>query len=685
MLYHRSWLAIFFVVLALVLPADLAAQQTVAADRFVDSAGVNVHLHYANTLYWDQFPLIKNRLIELGVRHVRDGLIDTTWRHYYDRHNALGEAGIKGAFIIGPHDSVELMAQYPARMSRSFEAYEAPNEYDKSRDPNWVATLRAAMARMAALKHDARSAGYPVLGPALGDPAAYAALGDVSPAFDYANMHNYFAGRHPGTPGWGTGGYGSIPWNLNLVRPYAGGKGVVTTETGYQDDLALEDGLPMEIAGRYMPRVLLEQFRAGIARTYLYELADFAKSGNYGLLYADGTPKPSFVAVKGLLNLLADPGPAFAVTPLGYAVNGGGPELRHMAFQKRDGTYFVALWLARASYDPRTRQTMPMATQAVAVMLPRAMRHLRTHQWQPDGEVAAHPSAATTTMIPVTVSDALTIVELTQPPTGSGIPGAAAAPAANVSYRSVLVHWQPPTSGGAATGYVLEAASRLDFADALSMPVGPEAQLYVPNVAPGVYFVRVRAGNAHGWGAASSATEISIGAPDPPQLVATQATANPIALAWTPTAGAQRYLVSAGTAPGTSDVAIMDMGQATQLVASAPLGVRLYVRVAAVNTHGAARSNEVIIAPAGLGVAALQPPVVTGSTVQLSWSPAAGATSYYVAARSAPGGPLVAAIPVNGLSLQVGSVPAGTYFVSIVAVRGGEIGAESAPVTVTVP
>src|SRR5436190_18206886 len=102
------------------------------ADRFADSVGVNVHLLYAGTLYTD-FELVRARFAELGVRHLRDGLYDngTTSQAYYDRHNALGAMGIKGLFTVAaPSVPEETFRTYPSRMSSSFEAYEASNEYD---------------------------------------------------------------------------------------------------------------------------------------------------------------------------------------------------------------------------------------------------------------------------------------------------------------------------------------------------------------------------------------------------------------------------------------------------------------------------------------------------------------------------------------------------------------------------
>jgi hypothetical protein len=411
---HRRWLAVLGIAAAVASRPAAVAQETVVADQFVDTVGVNIHLHYDKTFYWDQFPQVKSRLNELGVRHVRDGLVDSKWMPYYERHKMLAQAGIKGVFITAPGQSLELWTGYPARMGEAFEAFEAPNEYDlKSKDPKWSETLKETVKSLHAVKDDPRAAKFPIYGPSLTSAKAFDMLGDVSAFYDFANLHNYFAGRDPGSRGWGANGYGSIAWNLGLTGRFAAGKPVVTTETGYQDDPAVKEYAPPEVAGRYMPRLLLEQFRAGIVRTYLYELADFPKSGSYGLLRADGSPKPAFRAVKGLLNLLSDPGPPVTLRTLDYTVRGGTGDLRHMAFQKRDGTYLVALWLSLPSYSPATRQPIAVPAQNVEVTLPAEMRPVRTHRWQADGSVSVTPAQASGGTVPVSVTDSLMMIELT--------------------------------------------------------------------------------------------------------------------------------------------------------------------------------------------------------------------------------------------------------------------------------
>jgi hypothetical protein len=398
-------------------PSATLAQSTFAADALVDSAGVNIHLHYDNTAYRDQFPLIQSRLVDLGVRHVRDGLVYTAWQEYYERHNSLGRLGIKGVFITSPGLPDAVLQQYPALMRDSFEAYEAPNEYNVSGDPNWPATMRSVLAQLHSLRTDPSLARFPVFGPSLTDEHAHRQLGDVSALVDAGNLHNYFAGRNPGTRGWGDDGYGSIEWNLRLAARTAGGKPIVTTETGYWDDRARAGAIPQEVGGKYMPRLLLEQFLQGIRRTYIYELCDIPDAvvrgqGGYGLLRSDGSPKPAYHAVRGLLTLMQDPGPPFTVTPLPYSVAGGTSDVRHVAFQKRDGTYFLALWIEQPGFDLHTGSDIAVPPQSITVHLPGTFSVVNTYHWSVDGTVARTASPGQRGGLPVSVTDRLLMLEV---------------------------------------------------------------------------------------------------------------------------------------------------------------------------------------------------------------------------------------------------------------------------------
>jgi len=107
-----------------------------------------------------------------------------------------------------------------------------------------------------------------------------------------------------------------------------------------------------------MPRALLEHFRRGVRRTYSYELLDeFPDPGleeresNWGLLRNDLSKKPAFDAVGNLLNILKDPGSGFAPGSLDYSLEGNTERLRQMLLQKRDGSYYLALWRDTSVWD----------------------------------------------------------------------------------------------------------------------------------------------------------------------------------------------------------------------------------------------------------------------------------------------------------------------------------------------
>ena len=187
--------------------------------------------------------------------------------------------------------------------------------------------MRDTMRRVRAVQQRTAFRPFVVYGPSVTSAAAYATLGDLSLWFDRATLHNYLAGQNPGVAGWGDAGYGSIAWNLAQVRKFGGTKPIVTTETGYQTGPPGVGWIPDYVASIYLPRLLLEQFRMGIERTYIYELCDEG-GDTFGLLTSEGMPTPAFAAVKHLLQLLADPGPPIAPRPLRYALTGG-PDVRH--------------------------------------------------------------------------------------------------------------------------------------------------------------------------------------------------------------------------------------------------------------------------------------------------------------------------------------------------------------------
>ena len=409
-------IALLFAATAACRPMKGVCETPVRADSIADSVGVNIHLHYGNTVYGN-FPLIQGLLTDLGVRHTRDGLVDSSWQDYYQRHIALGRMGIRCLFITSPTQSSALLTSWPNRVPGAFEGYEAPNEYDLSGDPSWAATLNAFVPRLYnAVKSNPATANFPVVGPSLTQPASYAQVAGLEKYFDSGNMHNYFGGRNPGTPGWGAGGYGSIAYNVNNNQTAWPGKPIVTTETGYITDTSIAQGIPELVEGKYAPRMILEQALHGVTRTYVYELIDegSATAGNagmYGLARNDGSPKPAFTALKNLIATLTDPGPQVLPQNLQFSLVGASSNVHHLVMAKRDGSYYVAFWLEEQDYDVNKRAETPVTPEKITFVASHVFKATQLLAFNADGSLKTmqlNPSDR----IPLTVTDGVAILRL---------------------------------------------------------------------------------------------------------------------------------------------------------------------------------------------------------------------------------------------------------------------------------
>ena len=392
--------------------ATLHSEQASRADDFVDSIGINVHLHYTDTLYYSNWPLTFQAIEALGVRHTRDGVIDNALQAYYDRHEQLASAGIKGLFISSAAITPGMMQNFIMRVPHAFEAAETINEADSANDPAWIVHVKADLADKYPLAH---SAGGFMVGPSLVQTSSPSLLGDVSANADFGNLHNYLGGRNPGTIGWGGPDalghlYGSIPFALDNVANDTPGRGVFTTETGYSTDLAgTLNAVTEGVEAVYFPRLLLEQWNAGIQRTYIYELLDTEQA--LGIMHADGSAKPAYAAIAHLLGLLSDKGAAFTPASLSYSIAGAGSSMHHALFQKRDGSFWLALWIEASSYDPDQHVAIMVPTESVTLMTasPYAMT---TYQLDATGAVTT-TSASSAPTHSLSVSDHLLLIELT--------------------------------------------------------------------------------------------------------------------------------------------------------------------------------------------------------------------------------------------------------------------------------
>lgn len=354
-------------------PPPTSSQAAVQADAFVNSIGINTHWYYGSyaSLSSQLLPLLTSS----GILHIRDGMVVNPGAAFYSDFTTLASAGIHADLITSPGETPSFITAYPSNMPGAVEAIEGPNELDTSSDANYAAD---DVAFQQALYPAAHGAGYTVIGPSLISEQGFANVAQVASLANYAddgNIRAYFAGRNPGTTGWGAadsfGTYGALSYDIAIARLLTGTKPVVATESGYDDNLGATYGVPAAVKARYLLRTLLTAWNAGMPRTYLYELldegptstADFASSG---IIDASGNPKPSYFAIKSLIGAVADPGASFNPTPLNYGLVAA-PSVHSTLLQKRNGSYVLALWIEAPSWDPVAKSAITVAPQSVTL------------------------------------------------------------------------------------------------------------------------------------------------------------------------------------------------------------------------------------------------------------------------------------------------------------------------------
>jgi predicted phage tail protein len=257
----------------------------------------------------------------------------------------------------------------------------------------------------------------------------------------------------------------------------------------------------------------------------------------------------------------------------------------------------------------------------------------------------------------------------------NGRPGLPTAVAATAAGSLVTLSWSPP-AGNAVTHYLIFVGTSPGAADVVSaLPVGNVLSVS-GDVPPGRYYARVQAVNQQGAGPMSSEISFVSGGPDQP--------ANPTGLAmtwngtvatltWNASSGATRYYIEAGSAAGSSNIAVIDAGATTRYEVDVPPGT-YFVRVRAASaTAVSGPSNEVVVEGRG----APERPTslsssVAGSTVTMRWfAPTTGSppSGYLIEAGSAPGLANLATLQVGAVTSFSTTAPPGTYYVRVRAVN----------------
>ncbi len=255
--------------------------------------------------------------------------------------------------------------------------------------------------------------------------------------------------------------------------------------------------------------------------------------------------------------------------------------------------------------------------------------------------------------------------------------------------------WSGFTTGCYEDVLVHELGHAIGFGHAAARPA-----IMYPSISSTCYSRSVSSGLASDDLAGMAAVYPGAGAPPPPPASApgtptgllSSVSGSTVTIRWNaPTSGgaATGYQLIAGTAPGAANIGAIPVTGTTLVVPGVPNGV-YYARVVATNAAGASAATAdvtITVGPAAPGAPrSLTATSPSAGVVSISWlAPSSGPapTSYVLVAGHTPGASTYQ-IPVGGTGLAGGGVPAGVYYVRVVALNGATPGPASAEVALTV-
>ena len=320
---------------------------TTSASALRDSVGVNLHLEYDATPYRNPASTLAAMRF-LGVLNARDAAL-RNGAVSLQSFETVSRGGVRLNLFVN-HDletQVSLLERLAAVVSGSLATIEGPNEVNNEGYGGGAAgDSPRAQAYQARLYHAVHASIALSATPVLN-------FTDWPPRYGRADLANFHAYPSPKKP---------IAPQLALQRRLAAAvepadMAVVCTETGFATEGA--EPLDEELQAELEPILLLENFRAGVRTTYLYELYDELSgaqtrdsSAGWGLFRFDGSPKPAAFALRRMLTLLAparvQPGNR---RPAGWATLSGS-DLRTLRVDRDDGVRLTFAWWADAQARP---------------------------------------------------------------------------------------------------------------------------------------------------------------------------------------------------------------------------------------------------------------------------------------------------------------------------------------------
>lgn len=370
-----------------------------SAASFIESVGVNTHL--SSEPYASRFELVRELLANLRLRHVRDELRPKNdlnrWKVLFNQH------AIKSHLLVSPAtNTVAEMMRYLAALGiEKVSAIEGQNEGDadwfmahKAARGQWDVTVVEYQREIfQTLRAKYPTAVLPIVSPSVINwkPADMKLIRGSAEYCDVVAIHSYVQhGEEPET----NADYAALSWYFQNMRDsYKPGAPVMSTETGYNNTVKPGGSGVSELASAiYIPRLLLNNFLAGVQKTFLYQLLDGGDDPaewehHFGLVRHDDTPKPVYHAIATLLGALQETGNvAPSSNQIPVAVRNASPEIRFIQFEKADGSTVVALWRAVRCWDVELAKDIAVTPMELTLTWDRIITHA-SHLVPNDGKI----------------------------------------------------------------------------------------------------------------------------------------------------------------------------------------------------------------------------------------------------------------------------------------------------------
>ena len=377
-------------------PTGFLAQQ---ADELVDSIGVNTH--FSRTTYKNNYisgSNLKERLGALGVRYIRDGVQANDAVYTGILNDLHASHGIKFLLITNIEGNQTADTAYSWIQNEiGFEKIYAMEGLNEPAVFHGGKYLERAYGTQAALWDRFRVNGVPKAQALPIYACSPTSIEEAKTHHDYAvchgrpyatiadfgNIHPYPNARNPETDGWGNRNpegdyrYGALGYSMQGIGEALMQAGVAmsATENGYRYVFPYTGGqrsVPDDVGAIYLVRMSLHLFAhrlpsgASIRKNFLYIFWDDENAG-FNVLGPDGEITLAYTALQNLINLLADPGPSFVPGPLDYELSGSLADVETVLFQKRNGVFYLALWIGKSMWAPDEAFPINVASQSVTV------------------------------------------------------------------------------------------------------------------------------------------------------------------------------------------------------------------------------------------------------------------------------------------------------------------------------